>query len=159
FTDISARIYRPWEMYNAMLHALDYGVTGQVLFGSDFPVQTTEEALKTFRALRTNAPGLPPIPEQIVESIINDRPLELIWSLERIARGTDHDDGPVDTRSAAFRSSSTVPRRHSPALSSARDRALRQLCRVGGGDRCGQAGNRAEQQVRDRSLSWARARR
>jgi uncharacterized protein len=80
FTDVSARIYRPWEMYNAMLHALDYGVTGQVLFGSDFPVQTTEEALKTFRDLPKYAPGLPPIPEKIIESIIDERPLELIWS-------------------------------------------------------------------------------
>jgi uncharacterized protein len=80
FTDVSARIYRPWEMYNAMLHALDYAVTDQILFGSDFPVQTTEEALKTFRDLRKYAPGLPPIPEKVIESIINDRPLELIWS-------------------------------------------------------------------------------
>jgi uncharacterized protein len=80
FTDVSARIYRPWEMYNAMLHALDYGVTGQILFGSDFPVQTTEEALRTFRELPKFAPGLPPIPQNVIESIINDRPLELIWS-------------------------------------------------------------------------------
>jgi hypothetical protein len=80
FTDVSAKLYRPWEMYTAMLNALDYGVTGQILFGSDFPIQTTEQALKSFRDLPKYAPGLPPIPEKIVESIINERPLELIWS-------------------------------------------------------------------------------
>lgn len=80
YVDVSARIYRPWEMYNAMLHAIDYGVTGQVLFGSDFPVQTTEEALRTFRDLPSFAPGLPPIPSKLIEEIIEDRPLELVWS-------------------------------------------------------------------------------
>jgi hypothetical protein len=43
-------------------------------------IQTTEQVLKTFRELPKYAPGLPPIPEKIVESIITDRPLELIWS-------------------------------------------------------------------------------
>jgi predicted TIM-barrel fold metal-dependent hydrolase len=79
YTDVSARLYRPWEMYNALLHALDYKVTGQVLFGSDFPVQTTQEALDTFRGLRSFAPGLPPIPEEVIEDIAFHRPLELIW--------------------------------------------------------------------------------
>lgn len=79
FTDVSARIYRPWEMYDALMRAIDYGVTDRILFGSDFPVQTTAEALETFRGLRTKFPGLPPIPEEIIEGIINDRPLSLIW--------------------------------------------------------------------------------
>jgi predicted TIM-barrel fold metal-dependent hydrolase len=79
FTDVSARIYRPWEMYNALLHALDYDVAGQVLFGSDFPVQTTNEALATFRGLRTRFPGMPEIPERMIEEIITNRPLSLIW--------------------------------------------------------------------------------
>lgn len=79
FTDVSARIYRPWEMYDALMRAIDYGVTDRILFGSDFPVQTTTQALVTFRGLRGKFPGLPPIPEEIIEGIINDRPLSLVW--------------------------------------------------------------------------------
>jgi hypothetical protein len=79
YTDVSARMYRKWEMYNALLHALDYDVTGQILFGSDFPVQTTEEALATFRSIPAFAPGLPPIPDAVIEDIIHNRPFELIW--------------------------------------------------------------------------------
>jgi len=79
FTDVSARMYRPWEMYDAIMRAIDYGVTGQILFGSDFPVQTTAEALKTFRGLRTKFPTMPEIPEDLIEDIINNRPLSLIW--------------------------------------------------------------------------------
>jgi uncharacterized protein len=80
FTDVSARIYRPWEMYDAMMRAIDYGVTGQILFGSDFPVQTTTQALETFRGLRTRFPGMPEIPERVIEDIIENRPLSLIWA-------------------------------------------------------------------------------
>lgn len=79
FTDVSARMYRPWEMYNAIMRAIDYGVTDRILFGSDFPVQTTQEALDTFRGLRTKFPSMPEIPGRVIEEIINDRPLSLVW--------------------------------------------------------------------------------
>ena len=61
------------------MHALDYKVMGQVLFGSDFPVQTTQEALDSFRGLRRFAPGLPEIPEAVIEDVIYNRPFKLIW--------------------------------------------------------------------------------
>jgi predicted TIM-barrel fold metal-dependent hydrolase len=79
FTDVSARMYRPWEMYDALMRAIDYGVADRILFGSDFPVQTTAQALETFRGLRTKFPTMPEIPEEIIEDIINDRPLNLVW--------------------------------------------------------------------------------
>ncbi len=79
FTDVSARIYRPWEMYDAMMRAIDYGVTDRILFGSDFPVQTTSEALETFRGLSARFPNMPPLPETLIEDIIMNRPLELVW--------------------------------------------------------------------------------
>jgi predicted TIM-barrel fold metal-dependent hydrolase len=79
FTDVSARLYRPWEMYDALMRALDYRVTDRILFGSDFPVQTTAEALETFRGLRKRFPTMPQIPEEIIEDIISNRPLSLIW--------------------------------------------------------------------------------
>jgi predicted TIM-barrel fold metal-dependent hydrolase len=79
FTDVSARMYRPWEMYDAIMRARDYGVTDRILFGSDFPVQTTAEALATFRGLAGKFPEMPKIPESLIEDIITNRPLSLIW--------------------------------------------------------------------------------
>jgi predicted TIM-barrel fold metal-dependent hydrolase len=80
FADLSARYYRRWQFYNAMQQALDYQVTGQLLFGSDFPMQTTQEAADAFRALNDWGPGvsLPRIPEAVIESILYERPFELL---------------------------------------------------------------------------------
>jgi predicted TIM-barrel fold metal-dependent hydrolase len=79
YVDVSARLYRPWGMYNALLHAIDYGVTNQILFGSDFPVQTTQEAIDTFLGYEKLYPGLPPISRELIEDIIYNRPLTLFW--------------------------------------------------------------------------------
>jgi predicted TIM-barrel fold metal-dependent hydrolase len=80
FADLSARYYRRWQFYNAMQHALDYQVTGQLLFGSDFPMQTTREAADAFRAMNDFGPGvsLPRVPEAVIESILYERPFSLL---------------------------------------------------------------------------------
>jgi hypothetical protein len=83
FADLSARFYRHWQIYNGLMHAIDYGVTDQLLFGSDFPMQSTAEALTAFRAINEWGPGvaLPRIPEETIESIVSRRPLSLVgWS-------------------------------------------------------------------------------
>lgn len=79
FTDISAIVYRGWEFYDAMLRAQDYGVMGQVLFGSDFPVQTTNETLASLRKASAAFPGMPRISDETIEDIITNRPFELVW--------------------------------------------------------------------------------
>lgn len=80
FSDLSARYYRRWQFYNAMRLALDYGVTDQLLFGSDFPMQTTSAAVDSFFGV--NDPGnigsLPPISERVIEDILYRRPLGLL---------------------------------------------------------------------------------
>ena len=80
FADLSARYYRRWQFYTGMQHALDYQVTGQLLFGSDFPMQTTREAAAAFRAVNDFGAGvsLPRIPESVIDSILYERPLELL---------------------------------------------------------------------------------
>jgi len=80
FADLSARYYRHWQFYNGLQQALDYQVTGQLLFGSDFPMQTTEEAAAAFRAVNEFGPGvsLPRIPDAVIDSILYERPFELL---------------------------------------------------------------------------------
>ena len=38
FADLSARFHRPWQLYNGLMVAQEYGVAERLLFGSDFPV-------------------------------------------------------------------------------------------------------------------------
>jgi uncharacterized protein len=80
FADLSARYYRRWQFYNGLMHALDYQVTGQLLFGSDFPMQSTEEAAAAFRACNDFGPGvtLPRIPDSVIDGILYERPFELL---------------------------------------------------------------------------------
>ncbi|MFP6741233.1 MAG: amidohydrolase family protein [Alphaproteobacteria bacterium] len=80
FADLSARFHRPWQLYHGIMIAQEYRVTDRLLFGSDFPVRTTAEALAEFRAINEWGQGanMPRIPEDIIEGIINDRPLSLL---------------------------------------------------------------------------------
>jgi predicted TIM-barrel fold metal-dependent hydrolase len=81
FADLSARYYRKWQCYNALMLAIDYGVTGQLLFGSDFPIQTPRAALDAFRAINDWGEGvtLPRVPDSLIDDIVHNRPLELLW--------------------------------------------------------------------------------
>lgn len=79
--DLSARFHRRSQLYHGLMLALDYKVTDQLLFGSDFPVRTTEQAAVEFRALNDWGPGaaMPIFPPEIIEDIILNRPFERIW--------------------------------------------------------------------------------
>jgi hypothetical protein len=81
FSDLSARYYRKWQCYNALMLAIDYGVTDQILFGSDFPIQTPEAALGSFRAINDWGDGvsLPRIPDALIDDIVYRRPFDLLW--------------------------------------------------------------------------------
>ena len=61
--------------------ALEYKVTDQLLFGSDFPMQTSQAALDSFRAVNDWGEGvaLPQIPEETIEDIAFNRPFSLLW--------------------------------------------------------------------------------
>lgn len=79
--DLSARFHRRWQLYNGLMLALEYRVTKQLLFGSDFPLRTTAAAMAEFRALNDWGEGvtLPKFPPDIIEDILMNRPFELIW--------------------------------------------------------------------------------
>lgn len=81
FADLSARFHRKWQLLDALMLAHEYKVTDRLLFGSDFPLRSTSEALAEFRDLNNWGPDvkLPKFPEEIIEDIINNRPLELVW--------------------------------------------------------------------------------
>lgn len=73
YTDISALYYRPWQFYNAMQLLVEYGTTGKVFFGSDFPFTLPGESIKGIRNMNhiIEGSGLPRIPDDIIEEILH----------------------------------------------------------------------------------------
>jgi len=80
YMDISALGSRPWQFYNAMVTALEYGVTHKILFGSDYPFFTPAKTIELFRQINDIVEGtkLPRIPEEVIEDIIHRNTPELL---------------------------------------------------------------------------------
>jgi hypothetical protein len=80
FADVSALVSRRWLLYQALVSAVEYGVTGKLLFGTDYPFFTSEETMQGLRSVTGDAfgPGLPPIDPQVVEDIVHRDTLGLL---------------------------------------------------------------------------------
>ena len=78
FADISALHYRPWQFYNGLMLAVEYGVSDKILFGSDYPFTTPSESIRKLREINDTFPGLPRIPEEIVTDILGRNTLKLL---------------------------------------------------------------------------------
>jgi uncharacterized protein len=72
YADISALYYRPWQFYNALVSAMEYGVTGKLLFGSDFPFATPADSIAGLRNVNlvTGNSGLPRVPEEVIQGLL-----------------------------------------------------------------------------------------
>lgn len=80
FSDISALHYRPWQFYNALISAKEYGVLNKLLFGSDFPFTTpdaTLESLKNFNHMVAGT-NLPQLAEEEIHELIHRPTLDLL---------------------------------------------------------------------------------
>ena len=80
YADISALYYRPWQFYNSLRLAKEYGVWDKLLFGTDYPATTVESTIKGLYSICELAKkaNLPPIEEKEVESLINIDSLKLL---------------------------------------------------------------------------------
>jgi hypothetical protein len=72
YSDISALHYRPWQFYNALIMAKEYGVLDKLLFGSDYPFTTPEASIEGLRNINHFAEGtnLPRLTTEEIERII-----------------------------------------------------------------------------------------
>lgn len=80
YADISALHYRPWQFYNALIIAKEYGVLHKLLFGSDFPFTTpdaTIESLLRFNRM-TEGTNLPKLAEEEIQMIIHSPTLKYL---------------------------------------------------------------------------------
>jgi predicted TIM-barrel fold metal-dependent hydrolase len=80
YADISALYYRPWQFYNALVAAMEYGVLDRLLFGSDYPFTTPASTIEALRKVNAMVEGasLPRIPESAIEGIITRDSLDLL---------------------------------------------------------------------------------
>lgn len=80
YLDISALVSRPWQFYNGMIVAEEYGIGDKLLFGSDYPAFTpaaTRAALEQINRL-VEGTSLPRVPEEVIEGTIHCDALGLL---------------------------------------------------------------------------------
>jgi predicted TIM-barrel fold metal-dependent hydrolase len=80
YADISALYYRPWQFYNALVAAMEYGVLDRLLLGSDYPFTTPGQTMSELRSVNVITEGtrLPRIPDSKLEAMINRDTLDLL---------------------------------------------------------------------------------
>ena len=73
YADISALHYRPWQFYNALITAREYGVLDKLLFGSDYPFTTPEASVDGLRRFNEIVDGtrLPKLAPEEIERLIH----------------------------------------------------------------------------------------
>src|SRR5947207_5778262 len=80
FADVSGMLSRPWQAYNALVAAYQYGVIDKLLFGSDFPYTNAEECIEALYSLNQMAQGtnLPVVPREALRGIVERDTLALL---------------------------------------------------------------------------------
>ena len=79
FTDISARLSRPTQLYGILSNAIDYGVESKVLFGSDFPAFSPSVCVEQLININERAGASEkPIPDALIQGLLHERPLSLL---------------------------------------------------------------------------------
>jgi predicted TIM-barrel fold metal-dependent hydrolase len=80
FADISALYYRPWQFYNGLMSAVEYGASHKLLLGSDYPFTTPGETISRLRDVNhiVGQSGLPRISSDVIEGLIERDALTLL---------------------------------------------------------------------------------
>ena len=80
FADVSALHYRPWQLYNSLMLAQEYGVWHKLLFGTDFPFTTVNASIDGIRKLNDMLEGtkLPRLDAQQIEAMIHRDSLKML---------------------------------------------------------------------------------
>lgn len=80
FADVSGLLSRPWQAYNALVSANQYGVIDKLLFGSDFPYTNATECIESLYSLNQIAQGtnLPLVPREALRGIVERDAISLL---------------------------------------------------------------------------------
>jgi len=79
YSDVSALSYRPFRLFEKLLLCIEYGAQDKLIFGSDFPFDTTRNALKVLRDINRHSENgsSRQIPIQIIENIVSKNALKI----------------------------------------------------------------------------------
>jgi uncharacterized protein len=80
YSDISALYYRPWQFYNALVMAMEYGVLDRLLFGTDYPFTTPASTMEALTRVNDMVEGtsLPRVPLDRIQALIHRDSLGLL---------------------------------------------------------------------------------
>jgi hypothetical protein len=80
YADVAALHYRPWQFYNTMMLAQEYGVMHKLLFGTDYPFAGSAESLEGVRGVNRVVAdsGLPRVSAEAIEGILERDALALL---------------------------------------------------------------------------------
>ncbi len=80
YADISSLLHRPWQAYNALMSACQYGVIDKLLFGSDFPYTSATAAIESLYRINQLVTGtnLPTVPRTQLAAIVERDTLGLL---------------------------------------------------------------------------------
>ena len=80
YSDISALYYRPWQFYNALVMAMEYGVMDRLLFGTDYPFTTPASTMEALTRVNDLVEGtsLPRVPLDRIQAMIHRDSLGLL---------------------------------------------------------------------------------
>jgi uncharacterized protein len=81
FCEISALFYRPWQYYNTLISAQEYGITDKIFFGTDFPFARVGESVDGLLNINEQVEGtrLPRVSEETMQRILRSNPFEHWW--------------------------------------------------------------------------------
>lgn len=80
YADVSGLLARPWQAYNALVIAHQYGVIDKLLFGSDFPYTSAIECIEALYSLNQIPQGthLPTVPRESLRGIVERDAISLL---------------------------------------------------------------------------------
>jgi predicted TIM-barrel fold metal-dependent hydrolase len=80
YADVSALFYRPWSFWSGMRLATEWNVLHKLVLGSDWPIIKPAETIAGLRRVNdvVAGTGLPRVPEQAIEDIIQRDALNIL---------------------------------------------------------------------------------
>jgi predicted TIM-barrel fold metal-dependent hydrolase len=80
YAEISGLLLHPWQAYQALLGAYQYGVMDKLLFGSGFPTRAASYCIEALYSINHIAVGtnLPTIPREQLRGIVERDALSLL---------------------------------------------------------------------------------
>ncbi len=78
YADISALVYRPWQLFHSLMLVHEYNVWDKILFGTDYPVTTVAETVAGLRSLAQVRIDRFSLPSEQIDRLIHRNALELL---------------------------------------------------------------------------------